>query len=258
MAVNFPSSLDTSTTLPQPAGTSLLTSPDHAGGHTSLSQAVIALETKLGAGAGTPTATNKLLVGSGNGTAVWGGTVNSLVLGTPTITAGVISTSTIGTSTITGGTVNSAVLGTPDITGGTVTSTVLNNNTMGSPAITGGTQTATLSVTRTIGSAVYSGTVSGTSTLNLALATRHLVNMPNSAGAVTLAVSNAVANQPFIIEVLQGTAGNGTITFFSTLNWITSGGTAPAQGTTPSKKNTYGFITTGAATFDAYVVGRQG
>lgn len=211
-----------------PAGTSLLTSPDHASLHATAGSAIVALEQKVGLGAGTPTATNKLLVASGNGTAVWGGTVNALTLGTP-------------------------VIGTPAITGGS-----MNNATVGTPAITGGTQTAVLSVTRTIGSAVYSGTVSGTTTLNLSTATRHLVNMPNSAGAVTLAVSNVSANQPFLVEVVQGTAGNGTITWFSTISWLNSGTSAPTQGTTPSRKSTYGFMPTSTNTFDGYLLGNQG
>jgi len=221
----YPSTLLANT---NPAGTSLLTSPDHASQHSTVNSDLTAVEQKLGLGAGTPTTTNKLLVATGNGTAVWGGTVNALTLGTP-------------------------VIGTPAITGGS-----MNNSTIGTPAITGGTQTAVLSVTRTIGSASYSGTASGTTTLNLSTATRHLVNMPNSAGAVTLALTGVSANQPFLVEVLQGTAGNGTITWFSTISWLNSGTSAPTQGTTPSRKSTYGFMPTSANTFDGYLLGNQG
>lgn len=233
MATNFPSSLDTSTTLPQPSGTSLLTSPDHAGGHTSLSQAAIAIEQKLGIGAGTPTTTNKLLVATGNGQSGWSGTVNNIV---------------IGTSQMTGGT----------LTGGLVSGGTANNQVIGTPAITGGTQTAVTSVTRYIGSAVYSGTVSGTTTLNLSLATRHLINMPNSAGAVTLALSNVTVNQPFIVEALRGTAGLGTIVWFAGITWLNNGTSAPTQGTTASRKDSFGFIPTGTAAFDGYIVGLGG
>jgi len=109
--------------------------------------------------------------------------------------------------------------------------------------------------TRVIGSAVYQGTVSGTTTIDLSTATRHLVNMPNSAGAVTLAVSNVVVNKPFMIEALQGTAGLGTITWFSTIRW--AGSATPTPTATASRKDTFGFIPTGTATFDGYIVGQN-
>lgn len=221
-----------------PTGSDPLTSPDHASLHSTVNTDLTAVETKIGLGAGTPTTTNKLLVASGNGTSVWSGTVSGILLGTSNVTGGTVASAVVGTSSIVGGTVNNAVVG--------------------SPAITGGTSTAVHSVTRTIGSAVYSGTVSGTTTLNLALATRHLVNMPNSAGAVTLAVSNVSANQPFLVEVLQGTAGLGTVNWFSTVTWLNNGTSAPTQGTTPSRKSTYGFMPTSTTTFDGYVVGNGG
>lgn len=81
MAINYPTSLDT---LTNPEGTQTLNSPDHAGQHSDANDILEALEAKVGLGAGTPTA-NTLLVGSGNGTATWSGTVNSITLGTPII-----------------------------------------------------------------------------------------------------------------------------------------------------------------------------
>lgn len=241
-----------------PTGSDPLSSPDHAALHSTLNVDLTAVETKIGLGAGTPTTANKLLVATGNGTSIWAGTVNSLVLGTPTIgtpamTGGTVANALVGTSQITGGTLQNALIGTSQITGGTV-----NNAVMGSPAVTGGTTTAVHSVTRTIGSAVYPGTVNTTITMNLALATRHLINMPNAAGSLTLAVSNVSANQPFLVEVLQGTAGLGTVNWFSTLTWINNGTTPPTQGTTPSRKSTYGFMPTSTTTFDGYIVGNGG
>lgn len=232
----YPTSLDT---FIAPSGTSLLTSPDHGNLHSVAGSAINNIEQKIGLGAGTPTTTNKLLVGSGNGTSAWGGTVNNLVMGTPTVTGGAITLAAVG--------------GTANFTAGTISGNLLGTNT-----IQGGTQTAVVSASRFLGSAAYSGTVSGTTTLNLGTATRHLINMPNSAGAVTLALSNVTANQPFIVEVLQGTAGNGTIVWFSTIDWFNSGTSAPSQGTTPSRKASYGFIATGTANFQGYPIGNQG
>lgn len=109
--------------------------------------------------------------------------------------------------------------------------------------------------TSNMGSAVYSGTAAGTTNLDLSAAKRHLINMPNSAGSLTIGVTNVTENMPFVVEILQGTAGLGTVGWFSTIKWV--GGAAPTLTTTASKKDTFGFITTGTATFDGYVVGQN-
>lgn len=98
----YPSSIDTDT---PSAGTTLLSADDHSNRHNVIGSAVVALENKVGLGAGSAAAGN-ILVGSGSGTSVWSQTWNSGSLGTPTI----------GTPAITGGTINNTVLGTPSIT----------------------------------------------------------------------------------------------------------------------------------------------
>jgi hypothetical protein len=70
MSINFPTSFDTSTQLPQPSGGNFTNSPSHAGAHDNESQAIIALETKLGISTSTPSSTN-LLVSTGTGTSAW-------------------------------------------------------------------------------------------------------------------------------------------------------------------------------------------
>lgn len=208
-----------------PVGTSLLAVIDHAAQHSTVNDDLTQVENKLGLGAGSASA-NTLLVGSGAGSAVWGTTWNNGNLGTPTLT------------------------------GGTSTGLLSNNPTLGSPSITGGTQLGYQSTYLTLGSVALSPGTSTTGTLVLNTASRFLINMPSSAGSVTLAVSNASPNQPFIVEVLQGAAGAGTINWFSTINWLNSGTSAPAQGTTAGRKNTYGFITTSSSTYDGYIVGK--
>lgn len=243
-----------------PVGTSNLSSPDHAAQHTTVNDDLTQVENKLGLGSGSASV-NALLIGSGAGTSAWGTTWNNANLGTPNITGGtsttqIINNPTIGTPNITGGTTtgvtsNSPTIGTPTVTGGTY-----NNGVFGSPSITGGTAIGYQSTYHTFGSAALSPGTSTTGTLNLGTATRFLINMPASAGSVTLVVSNVSSNQPFIVEILQGAAGAGTINWFSTVSWLNNGTTAPSQGTTAGRKNTYGFIATGAAAFDGYVVGK--
>lgn len=65
-ATNYPGALDTSTELYDVEDDSIV-QPEH---HDALAQAVIAIETKLGTGADTPTATD-ILTGTGVGTSGW-------------------------------------------------------------------------------------------------------------------------------------------------------------------------------------------
>jgi hypothetical protein len=193
-----------------PAGTSLLTSPDHAAQHSTVNDDLTQVELKIGLGAGSPTTANMLLVATGNGTSVWGGTVNNATFGTPTI---------------------------------------------GTPSITGGTIVGYQSTYHTLGSAASSPGAATTGTLNLQSASRFLVNMPNAAGQVTLAVSNVTANQPFLVEILQAASGLGTINWFSTIRW--AGNSVPTQTLTANRKDSFGFIATGSGTYDGFIVGQN-
>ncbi len=225
-------------TFTDPSGTSpLATGPDHASLHTDNNDTLEAIQDTVGTTAGTNVlksfAAGEFPVRANSSNVlqqVIQGTANNSTLGTPTITGG-----TLISPLLTGGTANSQIIGTPVITGGTLTLPQIKTNTMGS--------------------ASYTGTVSTTQTLDLSVASRHLVNLANSAGSVTLAVSNVSINQPFLVEVLQGTAGLGTINWFSTIRW--AGSATPTQTLTASRKDTFGFIATGAATFDGYIIGQN-
>lgn len=107
MAVNFPLSIDGTAQLPQPAGSQLLTSPDHALGHSNLSLAVIALENKLGQNLGSA-ANNQILVGVGVGSSTWGSVWTGGSIVNPNATGGTFSNPTENN-----GTYQNATLGTP-------------------------------------------------------------------------------------------------------------------------------------------------
>lgn len=64
---NYPSSIDDSTTLPNPASGQFTNNPDHAVLHSTENDAIKAVETKLGTGASTATS-NTVLRGTGTGT----------------------------------------------------------------------------------------------------------------------------------------------------------------------------------------------
>ena len=98
MATSYPSGLDT---LTNPVGTSLLTSPDHAGQHSNANDAIEAIELTLGTTAGTAVLRNFT---AGN----FAARVNSSNVFQHTI-QGTLNNSVIGTPSLTGGTLNPSV-----------------------------------------------------------------------------------------------------------------------------------------------------
>lgn len=70
MAINYPTSLDDGTSIPNPTGVNTQNNPDHAALHSNTGDAVKAVETKLGIGASTPVV-SRLLFGTGTGTSAW-------------------------------------------------------------------------------------------------------------------------------------------------------------------------------------------
>ena len=97
----------------------------------------------------------------------------------------------------------------------------------------------------------YTPSAAATATLDLGLGNDHRITMP--AGNITIAVSNASVGQKFLVSITQDSVGSRTVTWFSTLKW--AGGSAPTLTTTANKRDTLGFIVTGAGTYDAVVVG---
>lgn len=77
------------------------------------------------------------------------------------------------------------------------------------------------------------------------------------AASETFTQSNFSTGQNFIVRVKQGSGTSYTVTWWSGITWITSGGTAPTQTTTSNGYTTYGFTCTGSNTFDGYLVATQ-
>lgn len=126
MAINFPGSLDTTSSLPATAGAEVLNSAGGGKGLSSLlndlSSAAIAIDTKVGSGSSTPV-NNAVLTGNGTGTSAWVTTLAGL-----TLTAPIISTiSNTGTLTLPTST---------DTLVGKATTDTLTNKTLTAPVIT--------------------------------------------------------------------------------------------------------------------------
>lgn len=129
MSINFPTSLDTSTQLPQPSAGNFTNNPSHAGTHDNESQAIIALETKLGIGSSTAIA-NTVLRGTGVGTSAFG----SLVLSTDI--TGILPVANGGTGVTTSTGTGSTVLSTSPIITTPHISSIVNTGTLTLPTST--------------------------------------------------------------------------------------------------------------------------
>lgn len=95
--VSFPTSLDTTTNLPNPSATDSVATVSHSALHTNENLGIIALETKLGITASTPVA-NSVFQGSGLGSSIWSTFLN--ISGISATTASTTNFLATGSSTL--------------------------------------------------------------------------------------------------------------------------------------------------------------
>jgi hypothetical protein len=237
----YPSTTDS---LTNPAGTSTLASPDHAGLHTSVNGAIIAIETVLGTTAGTAVlkdfatgnfatrqdSSNRILDSDGNpiikldGGGVGnyfqvsnssGGNVQLSAVGTTNVSMAINGNGTgkiYFFSTIGLGTANDFVLGTPSITGGTYNTPLIQN--------------------RFVAKGEYDNGNSGTAkTIDWSNGDRQRLTVNAN---TTLAYSNAGTGQVLAMSVDMNGTGGYSITLPTSI-W--PGGAAGVFGTAANAKN---------------------
>lgn len=100
--------------------------------------------------------------------------------------------------------------------------------------------------------AIVSDTDGTTITFDLSKGNKHTVVL---GGNRTLALSNVVVGQKFLIKLIQDGTGTRTVTWFTTIKW--PGGSAPVLTTTINKADWFGFICTGSGTYDGFVLGQN-
>ena len=120
--------------------------------------------------------------------------------------------------------------------------------TLATPVLTKPTVNASVQGTQT-----YTPAAAGTATLDLSLANVNLITMP--AGNITIALSSGSTGQAFTVHITQDGVGSRTVTWFATIRW--AGGSAPTLTTTLDKRDVFGFIVTGANTYDGFIVGQN-
>jgi hypothetical protein len=97
---------------------------------------------------------------------------------------------------------------------------------------------------------IDTATDGATVTFDMDVSNTHTVTL---AGSRTLAVSNVDVGQRFILRLVQDGTGGRSVTWFSTISW--PGGLVPTLSTTGGDIDVFGFICTGAGTYDGFVIG---
>lgn len=105
---------------------------------------------------------------------------------------------------------------------------------------------------RVIGVDSYAPAGAGTTTLDLSNGHIQRVTMP--AATQTLDISNSVAGQIFIVEIINAT-GQGALTWFSTIKW--ADGVAPTLTNVNGKKDKFAFQVTSAGNYEGSVIGQN-
>jgi len=108
--MSYPTSIDS---IPEPSSTSPTNNPSAAGVSVAQTTAIVALETKLGTGASTPTS-GTVLIGNGTGTSTWGATTGSgnvVLANSPTLVTPALGTPASGVATNLTGTASGLTAG---------------------------------------------------------------------------------------------------------------------------------------------------
>ena len=93
-------------------------------------------------------------------------------------------------------------------------------------------------------------TAGGTITFDMDVSNLHELTVSNGN---TLAVTNVDEGQRFILRLAQPAGGGASVSWFSTISW--PGGLVPTLSTTAGDIDVFGFICTGAGTYDGFVIG---
>ena len=105
---------------------------------------------------------------------------------------------------------------------------------------------------RVLDTDTYAPSGAGTTTLDLSSGNLQKVTMP--AATQTLAITNSVVGQIFIVEIVNVTS-QGALTWFSTISW--ADGTAPTLTNVNGKRDKFAFQVVSAGVYDGSVIGQN-
>jgi hypothetical protein len=127
----------------------------------------------------------------------------------------------------------------------------------GKLSLAGGTMTAkvTQAGKDEVGKTYTPATGAQTVTLDCSVNNIHIVTGHASGTAITFAITGDTNNQCFIVSILQGAVVSTISAWMATVRW--AGGSAPTLTATVGKRDTFGFIRTGASTYDGFIIGQN-
>ncbi len=106
--------------------------------------------------------------------------------------------------------------------------------------------------TKATAGAIQTDADAATITFDMDVADVHQVTL---GGDRTLAVTNVSVGQRFLIRVTQDSTGGRTVTWWSGIRW--PGGSVPNLSTGANKTDVFGFLCTGADSYDGFVLGQN-
>lgn len=270
MASAYPAALDTTAEQPSPTATTDLNESgyEHDVLHRNASEALIALETKVGL-TNSNAVSDSILTGKGAATSEWdtsptvSGTFTAGALttgGAVTATGDVTAAAITGTGTVTGGnlTTGGDVTATGGVTGATITGTVqtaaqaniTSLGTLTGLTLAGAVAFADNQLTRPelkdYSEAVVTVAAS-TSTLDIDFQNGNVHDVTLDASTVTLTFTEPPASGKggaITIIARQDASGSRNITWPASVKW--AGGSAPTLTTTASRADIFTFVTVNA------------
>ena len=126
------------------------------------------------------------------------------------------------------------------------TAQTLTNKTLTKPVING---------TNPTGATYTPATGAQVVALDCAANNMHIVTGHAQGTAITFTIANATNNQPFIVSILQGAVVSTIAAWFATVRW--DDGVTPTLTPTVGKRDWFGFIRTGANTYDGVIISQN-
>lgn len=102
--------------------------------------------------------------------------------------------------------------------------------------------------------ATDSFTPAGAGTTTFDLSTCHIQKLTMPVATQTIALTNGVVDQIFIVDIIN-TAGQGALTWFTTIKW--ADGVAPTLTGVAGKKDSFAFRCTSAGNYEGVVIGQN-
>ena len=93
-----------------------------------------------------------------------------------------------------------------------------------------------------------------TVTFDLSLGPKQVVTL---GGNRSLALSNVLSGHTFVLKLVQDGTGSRTVSWFTTINWRGTAGSAPTLSTGIGDVDVFGFIQTATDTYDGFIVSQD-